>query len=52
MPFSAFWGEILQNSEDYKTSYEIHKMQHISGIPIQLAVIFREKRGVSYYKVH
>ena len=22
MPFPAFWGVILQNSEDYKTSYK------------------------------
>ena len=21
MPFPAFWGKILQNSEDYRTSY-------------------------------
>ena len=28
----TFWGKILQNSEDYKTSYKIQKRQHISGI--------------------
>ena len=25
MPFPAFWGVSLQHSEDYKTSYKIHK---------------------------
>ena len=25
LPFSAFWKVILQNYEDYKTSYKVHK---------------------------
>ena len=29
IPPRAFWGLILHNSEDYKTSYKIHKRQHI-----------------------
>ena len=32
MPFPAFWGVMLQTSEDYKTSHKIPKRQHISGL--------------------
>ena len=31
MPFPAFWGKILHNSEGLKKSYKILKKQHFPG---------------------
>ena len=47
IPFPAFWGEILQNSEDYKTSYKIHKRQYISGLWIYI-VFFHSNFHINY----
>ena len=41
LPFSAFWDVILQNSEDYKTTYRIHKRQHIfKTLQLNIHLIF------------
>ena len=38
--FLHFWEVILQNCEDYKTSYKIHKRHHISGLWIYIEFFF------------
>ena len=44
MPFPAFWGIILQNCEDYKTSCKIHKRQHIS-FHINYKILLKNSRA-------